>query len=72
MSYEVRLREREERVNCLNGRFSYSNLVDDFASISVVVFDGKGGITEMSNIEINLPDTENGGRSEISLRLWFI
>lgn len=52
---------------CLTGRFSYTNLIADVASVSVTVFDGNGGISEMDNIEINVPDPENGGRSEVSL-----
>ena len=51
---------------CLHGRFSYSNLVADVASISVGVFDGKGTISEMDNIEINHPNG-SGGRTETSL-----
>mmetsp|Transcript_13843 Transcript_13843/g.23520 ORF Transcript_13843/g.23520 Transcript_13843/m.23520 type:complete len:230 (-) Transcript_13843:119-808(-) len=52
---------------CLHGRFSYSNLIEDVASISVGVFDGNGAITEMDNIEINQPNPATGGRLEVSL-----
>ncbi len=52
---------------CLTGRFSYTNLIADVASVSVIVFDGNGSISEMENIEINVPDPENGGRTELSL-----
>eukprot|EP00984_Skeletonema_dohrnii_P019157 scaffold9102_cov157-Skeletonema_dohrnii-CCMP3373.AAC.3 len=52
---------------CLHGRFSYSNLIEGVASISVGVFDGNGVITEMDNIEINQPHPATGGRLEVSL-----
>lgn len=52
---------------CLQGRFSYSNVMADVASLSVGVFDGKGKITEMDSIEINHPDPNSGGRAETSL-----
>ena len=52
---------------CLQGRFSYSNLVADVASVSVGVFDGEGTITEMDSIEINFPNPEAGGRVETSI-----
>ena len=54
-------------IHVSRGTFSYTNLISDVASISVGVFDGKGGITEMDNIEINVPNPEKGGRSEVSL-----
>ncbi len=51
--------------SCLHGRFAYSNLADGVASISVGLFDGKGKITHMDDIEINFPNPD-GGRMEIS------
>lgn len=54
--------------NChLKGRFSYSNLAGDVASLSVGVFDGNGNISEFDDIRMNTPSDGNGGRAEVSI-----
>ena len=52
--------------SCLKGRFSYSNVAADTASISVGVFDGNGSLTYFDDLLINHPDGE-GGRIETTL-----
>lgn len=52
--------------SCLHGRYSYSNFGENFASISVAVFDGKGGISEMDSIITNRSGPDGEGRQDIS------
>ena len=51
---------------CLKGRFGYFNTAAGTASLSVAVFDGNGGISEMGDLEINHPSPD-GGRDETSI-----
>ena len=47
--------------HCLKGRFSYFNTAANVASISTLVFDGMGSVTEMDTLLVNHEDG-NGGR----------
>lgn len=52
--------------SCLHGRYSYSNFGENFASMSVALFDGKGQISEMGSIITNRAGPDGVARQDVS------